>query len=259
MGGNRRIPIRFEATRGSAVLDEGPGKHRIGLLALSNDYVTERDFMNMRPSDDVVIYVSRVPNTSQCNVETLYKMASHITDATSLIVPGGRLDAVAYACTSGTAFMGYDKVRSLIQAARPGIPCSTPITSSMEALDRIGAQRIAVLTPYIDEVNVGIADYIQANGKTITGFTSFKLAENEDMARISLDSIFRAALEADREDAEALFISCTAIRAVDVIERIEQKIDKPVVTAVQAMFWQSLRLSGYKGAVSGYGRLLGIP
>ena len=135
MGSNRKIPIRFEATRESAVLDEGPGKHRIGLLALSNDYVTERDFMKMRPSDDVVIYVSRVPNTSQCNVETLYKMASHITDATSLIVPGGRLDAVAYACTSGTAFMGYDKVRSLIQAARPGIACSTPITSSMEALD----------------------------------------------------------------------------------------------------------------------------
>lgn len=169
MGSNRRIPIRFEATRESAVLDEGPGKYRIGLIALSIDYVAERNFMNMRPSDDVVIYVSRIPNTPQCNVETLHEMASHITDATSLIVPDGRLDVVAYACTSGTAFMGYDKVRSLIQAARPGIACSTPISSSMEALDRLGAQRIAVLTPYIDEVNVGIADYIQANGKTITG------------------------------------------------------------------------------------------
>ena len=61
---------------------------------------------------------------------------------------------------------------------------------------------------------------------------------------------------ADRDDAAALFISCTAIRAVDVIEKIEQQLGKPVITAVQAMFWQSLRLAGFTGKVSGYGQLL---
>ena len=245
----------FKSIKGNPEFDHGPGKFRIGLVTLSNDYVTERDFMNMRPSDDVVIYVSRLLNTPQCTIETLQEMAPKITEATSLLVPEGRLDVVAYACTSGTAVMGFERIQELIQAARPGIACVSPLTSSLAAMDFLGIKRIAVLTPYIDEVNTSIADYLEAAGQSISAFTSFKLAENEDMARLTAESIFQGAIEADRDDAEALFISCTAIRAVDVIVRIEQKLGKPVITAVQAMFWQSLRLAGFKGKVSDYGRL----
>lgn len=246
----------FESVNQTPQFDEGPGKFRIGLVTLSNDYVTERDFINMRPSDDVVIYTSRLLNTPQCTLETLQAMAPKITEATSLLVPEGRLDVVAYACTSGTAVMGFEKVQSLIQTARPDIACVTPLTSSLAAMDLFGVKRIAVLTPYIDEVNTSIAEYLEAQGQSISAFTSFKLAENEDMARLTAQSVYQGALEADRDDAEALFISCTAIRAVDVIEKIEQKLGKPVITAVQAMFWQSLRLAGYAEKVSGYGRLL---
>ena len=147
----------FELLSKSTELDQGPGQYRIGLVALSNDYVTERDFMNMRPSDDVVIFTSRIRNTPECTAESLRQMEPLITEATSLIVPDGRLDVVAYSCTSGTAVMGFDKICSLIQAARPGISVVTPITSSLAALDLFGAQRIAVLTPYVDDVNASIA------------------------------------------------------------------------------------------------------
>ena len=235
--------------------DLGPGRHRIGLIALSNDYVTERDFTNMRPSDDVAIFVSRVPNTPECTVETLRAMAPHITVAASLLVPEGRLDAVAYSCTSGTVVMGYDGICDRIHAARPGVPCITPITAALEALDRFAAQRLAVLTPYVDDVNAAIAAYIEARGKTIAGFTSFQMEDNEEMAALPGEAIYQAALEADRPDAEALFISCTAIRAVDVVDRIEQALGKPVVTANQALFWQSLRAAGCDAPVTGYGRL----
>ena len=246
----------FESVSQTPGFDQGPGKFRIGLVTLSNDYVTERDFMNMRPCDDVAIYTSRLLNTPQCTVETLQEMAPRITEATSLLVPEGRLDVVAYACTSGTAVMGFERIQSLIQTARPGVACVTPLTSSLQAMGSFGIERIAVLTPYIDEVNNSIAGYLEAKGKSISAFTSFKLAENEDMARLTAESIYQAALEADRADAAGLFISCTAIRAVDVIEKIEQKLGKPVITAVQAMFWQSLRMAGYGEKVSGYGRLL---
>ncbi len=76
------------------------------------------------------------------------------------------------------------------------------------------------------------------------------------MAALPPEAIFHGALEADRPEADALFISCTAIRAVDVVERIEQALGKPVVTANQAMIWQALRWSGYAGAIEGYGKLL---
>lgn len=248
--GFRSTPVR--ATYGP---DGGPGRYRIGLIALSNDYVTERDFLNMRPSDEVATFVSRVPNRPECTVEALGEMAPHITSAAALLVPDGRLDAVAYSCTSGTVVMGYDAIRDLVHAARPGVPCITPITASLEALNLFAAQRLAVLTPYVDDVNAAIAGYLEAQGKSIAAFTSFHIEDNEQMAALPGEAIYRAALEADRPDAEALFISCTAIRAVDVVERIEQALGKPVVTANQALYWQSLRTAGYQAPLHGYGRL----
>ena len=249
-------PMRYDAVRTKPSFDEGPGKYRIGLVTLSNDYVTERDFMNMRPSDDIVIYTSRLLNTPDCTIETLQAMAPQIAQATELLVPEGRLDVVAYGCTSGTAVLGYDRVQSLIQSVRPGIACVTPLTSSLDALDRFDANNIAVLTPYIDEVNEKIAQYIEASGKSIVAFSRFNIADNEAMAKLSSESIYQAAINIHCPDADALFISCTAIRAVDVVDKIEQKIGKPVITAIQAMFWQSLRLCGYNEPISGYGRLL---
>ena len=238
--------------------DNGPGLHRIGLITLANDYATERDFINAKPGDDVALFVTRVENTSDCTIETLPLMAPHITKAAELVIPDGRLDVMAYACTSGTVVMGYEKICALIHAARPDIPVVTPITASLAALDRFNARKLAVLTPYTDDVNSAIAAHLEQHGKTVCAFTSFRIEDNEVMARLPPEAILRGAIEADRPEAEALFISCTAIRALDVVERIEQAIGKPVVTANQAMIWQALRLSGCDRPVEGYGTLLNL-
>ena len=115
-----------EPVRTQYVLDAGPGAYRIGLIALATDHATERDFMNMRPGDDVVIYTSRVRNFNPCTVENLQTMAPLLTEAASLILPGSRLDVMAYSCTSASVVIGHDAVAERIHAARPGIPCVTP-------------------------------------------------------------------------------------------------------------------------------------
>jgi maleate isomerase len=245
------IPVKTAFTP-----DMGPGKHRIGLILLSNDYATERDFINTRPGDDVALFSARVPNTPECNLNTLPKMAPHITTAAGQIVPEGRLDVIAYSCTSGTVVMGYDEICARVHAARPGVRVVTPITASLAALDWFAAERLAVLTPYTDDVNGAIAGHLRDKGKEICAFTSFHIEDNEVMAALPPNAIYQAALEADRPEAHALFISCTAIRAVDVVERIEQRLGKPVVTANQAMIWQALRWSGFDKAIEGYGQLL---
>lgn len=212
--------------------------------------------MNMRPSDDVAIFVSRILNANPCTVENLLTMAPRVSDAVSLILPLGRLDAVAYSCTSGTVVIGYDAIAASVHAVRPEIPVATPITAGIAALKSFSARRVAVLTPYVDDVNRPIAHYIEDNGLDVVALTSFLFADDNDMAGISPEAIYQAALEADRPEADALFISCTAIRAVDTIERIEQTLRKPVVSANQALFWQALRATGYQQSVPGYGQLL---
>jgi maleate isomerase len=247
--------FRSRPVEASYELDAGPGDYRIGLLALSNDYVTERDFMNMRPGDGVAIYTSRLLNSSDCTVETLRALAPRLTEATALLIPEGRLDVVAYSCTSGSVVAGFQEIEASIQAARPGIPCITPITAGLTAFEALGVHKVAVLTPYIDEVNAHIVRYLEEHGMAVPRFTSFHMASAEDMAALPADAIHRAALEADCPEAEALFISCTAIRAVDVVQTVEDDLGKPVVTANQAMFWQSLRRAACTAPVPGYGRL----
>jgi len=248
-----------EPVRTPYSLDAGPGRYRIGLVVLASDYVTERDFINMRPSDEVTIHTSRVRNVNPVTVENLRKMAPLITESASLIIPDGRLDSMAYSCTSGTVVIGYEAVRASIQAARPGIPVATPISASLAAFERLGVRRVAVLTPYVDDVNRAIAAHLHQHGVEVPRFTSFHIADDNHMAGLSPEVIHRAALEADSADAEALFISCTAIRAVEAVERIETDLGKPVVTAIQAMFWQALRFAGCQAPVAGYGRLLRLP
>jgi len=245
--------------RSAYALDEGPGRYRIGLVALASDYASERDFMNMRPNDDVAVYVSRVRNVNPCTVDNLRTMAPKLGDAVSLLIPDGRLDAVAYSCTSGTVVIGYEAIAASVRAVRPGIPVATPITAGIEGLSRFEARKVAVLTPYTDDVNGPIVNYLTGNGLDVVALTSFLIADDNVMACIPPQAIYDAALEADRPDADALFISCTAIRAVDVVERIEREIGKPVITANQAMFWMALRAAGYPSPIDGYGRLLRLP
>lgn len=241
---------------GEATTDGGPGRFRIGLIVLSNDYVTERDFINLRPSDDVALFTTRIESAQICTPETLAEMAPQMTDCAALLVPDGRLDAVAYSCTSGTVVIGYGAVRDSIQAARPNVPVITPITASLAALDKFGAGRIAVLTPYVDAVNGLIDAHLRSAGKDVVAFSSFGIEDNEVMAALAPEAIYQAALKADHPDAEALFISCTAIRAADVVDRVEQTLGKPVVTANQAMYWHCLRSAGCDAKQQGSGALL---
>jgi len=239
--------------------DAGPGKYRVGMILLSNDYATERDFINMRPSDEVTYFAVRIPMPSEITPESLARTESELGMAASLILPGGRVDAIAYSCTSASVVLGHERVQRAIQSGRPGVPCITPINAVLSALDVLGAARIAVLTPYIDAINEQLLQYFSDRGIDVRSFYSFKLISDLDMANLSPRSILQGAVEADRDDADAVFISCTAIRAAEVIDIIEQKIGKPVVTSIQAMFWQSIRTAGYTAPIHGYGRLLSVP
>ena len=59
----------------------------------------------------------------------------------------------------------------------------------------------------------------------------------------------------DHKDAEAIFISCTALRAVEVLDQIEKKVSKYVISSNQAIIWDCLRSVNIKNTISGYGKL----
>ena len=75
------------------------------------------------------------------------------------------------------------------------------------------------------------------------------------MVKVTPDFIKEFALSIDRQDAEAIFISCGALRSIDVVDKIEEIVGKPVIVSNQAMIWETLRLAGINDVIDGYGRL----
>ena len=239
------------------VLDAGPAPHKIGLIALSTDMVTERDFsLMLPPGDDVMYYTARVPNVCPVTVENLRRMAPHLADAAAQILPTTPLDVIAYSCTSGTVSIGPDEVTAQIRNGRPGVNVVTPITAALAAFETLGIKRISLMTPYTDDVNRTMAGFLEQHGVEIANVAGFCLEDDQEMARLTPDGIRSAALEIADPDADAVFVSCTGIRSAEAIEAIETALGKPALCSNQCMFWQSLRLAGYTQPVEGFGRLL---
>ena len=238
-----------------------PGRRaRLGMLLLATDFATERELIDMMPrlgpgGDDIAWFTGRVPNANAVTVEALQAMHARLGAAAANILPGERLDALAYSCTSGTLAMGEARTLAALAAARPDVPVTTPATAARAALKALGVRRIAVLTPYTAAVNRLIAGFLADAGFEIVAYTAFDLATDGEMSGIPRDALIAAAGDADRPGAEALFVSCTALRAVGAVAPLETRLGKPVITSNQAMFWHALRLAGVDGALTGFGRL----
>ncbi|WKL38978.1 hypothetical protein Q1M64_04665 (plasmid) [Sinorhizobium meliloti] len=92
-------------------------------------------------------------------------------------------------------------------------------------------------------------------GFEILNIQGLNIENDEDMARVTPDYIFEFAKQVDRPGSDAIFISCGALRSVDVIHALEAEIGKPVITSNQAMMWDCLRLAGVIDRSAKYGRL----
>ena len=250
------IATPTQQVKASYAFDGGAVRHRIGLIALSTDQTIERDFLRMLPSDDVMFYTSRVFVTNPITVQNLRKMGPQLAEAAEKILPDVELGAIAYGCTSGTVAIGYDEVKKQIQAGKAGVSVVTPISAGVHAFHKLGVRQISLLTPYTDSVNQAMRVYLEDEGIRVINIGSFCLDSDLEMARIPPSAIYAAALQTCLPEADALFISCTAIRSAEVAESLESVLSKPVLTSNQCMFWESLRLSSCTSPVDGFGCIL---
>jgi maleate isomerase len=229
----------------------------IGLIVLATDHTIEHEWRRiLRDVEGVGVFETRIWNDAQINSETLAQMEARITDCTAVIRPGERIDVVGYACTSGAMVIGPDNVAARVHEARPDIPVTNPFSAGLAALRRLGAQRIALLTPYVDEVNQRMRAFIEREGISVPVLGSFNHEDDNEVARISEQSIEDALCELGAHDAvDAAFVACTSLRVAGIVERAEARLGKPVTSSNHALAWHCLRLAGVDDVVPGYGRL----
>ena len=231
---------------------------RIGLLALATAFASEAELRRMAPPG-VELFTNRITNANPVTVANLLAMAPDIARAAGGILPGFRLDALIYGCTTGTAAIGETEVDRLIRSARPDVPATNPIRAVRTACAALGVRRVSLLTPYIQEVNETLAHDLEARGLEVLDVTGFGLMTDEAMTGVPAAAVLEAAPGATHADADALFISCTALRVAGVLERIEAGLARPVIASNQALLWHALRLIGDERPVPGFGRLMTLP
>lgn len=238
-------------------LDNGLGARcRIGIIELSIDQTSEHEFRRMLALPGVDFYVSRIPCDANITRETLAAMEGDVEQGARLILPGLRLDVAGFTCTSGTMVIGEDRVFDLIRRARPGIACTSPITGALAGLRALGLRRVALLTPYVQEINDMMRAWLAARGIEVPVMGSFNNPDDDQVARISLASTREAAIELGRSAAvDGVFVSCTSLRTADIIADVEQAIGKPMVASNQAQAWHLLRLGRVDDRQPQFGRL----
>lgn len=233
---------------------------RIGLLVTAVNTTLEPDFNRLAP-DGVSVHAARMrlrSGTSSVDLIESLSEPSDVIEAKVMELADARVGVILYGCTSGSFAAGPDGDHVLQEVmTRAGrIPFVTTTAASVDALRALGIERPAVVTPYPAEVNARLESYLLKSGLTPTGVGGVEEPDVAGHAAHSPDDIHAMAVAGDHPGADGVFISCTQLRALDVVERLERDLGKPVVAANQASLWKSLAVLGIPDPIPGYGRLM---
>ena len=229
---------------------------KVGLLALSTDLTIENDFQSICQKLPFDLFVNRIHNENPLTKENLKKMYDQIESVTEKILPGQKINTIAYGCTSGTIAIGEEKVKEKVQLAKADCYVTTPVTSAIKAFEEMNLKNIALFTPYPESVNKTILEYFRKKNINIVSFSTFNIDLDEDIASVDPKYLLETLVKLDIKDADALFVSCTALPALQILDQVEKKINKIVLSSNQTLIWDTLRSIGYKSPVEGYGKLL---
>jgi len=237
--------------------DSGLGtRGRIGLIVLQSDQTIEHEVASLLGGDDIAIYHARIPNAMEVTPDTLRQMETDLPHTASLLPPSFAFNAIGYACTSGATLIGEDRVDQIIRQIHPDAKTSNPITATKKALAALNVKRIALLTPYAPEVTTEMQQNLRDAGFYINAVASFNESDDFTVARITSDSIYKAVLSiGSREDCDGVFVSCTSLRALEIIAQAEQQLDKPVISSNQALAWHLAHIAGIESTPPDAGRL----
>jgi len=239
---------------------DGGRHHRaqLGFIMMSTDLAGEADFFDMAP-EGVGVHITRLKTDDYTTNETLARHIEHMADAAGRIQPDVEPDVVSYSCTSGSIVIGEARV---FEEIRKGAPWAQPmclVTGVVDALRELGAQKLVVGTPYLDEINTAEAEFLLEKSFEVLDIQGLNLTTGIEFGRVTPAYWKQFAIDIDRPEADAVFLSCGGIRALEVVEEIEHAIGKPVITSNQAQFWSCLRRAGIMDELDGFGQVFKHP
>lgn len=229
---------------------------RIGLMVPSINTVMEVDFTRMAPPG-VSVHTARLFTEREGTFEALIKMEEE-SDLAARALATCQPGVLVYGCTSGTFIKGPSWNKEIIGKLTKltGIPTVTTAGSMIIALKAAKLTRISVVTPYVRRTNEQLVKFLEVQGVRVLTLEAFDMLDMFDHAKIEPWQIYELARKAHRKGAQGLFIACTQMRALDVLDPLEQDLGMPVISATQATMWNALKTLDVPARVPGFGRLM---
>ena len=228
---------------------------RIGLLYPETGMLDE-EYWGWVP-EGVALFIARTEVPASASVEVMTRMAESVeVERICRGLAKIDVDAIAYACTAVGFIRGIgsdqDVIRRMEEAS--GVRATTTITATVNALRELGVRRLAVATPYLAEIDEKLREFLEESGFVVVNQQGLGI-HGRDINLVPIDQVYRLAKQVDTSEADGIYVACTSLRTLEIIEALEHDVGKPVVSANQATMWEVLRLAGVKVYVPGLGQL----
>lgn len=198
------------------------------------------------------VHAMRIEHTADTE-ERLIGLSRQAPAAAKLLAHA-KVNVIGYGCTASGFLHTPAEDKALAERIKneTGIPCATSSRAIVDGLRALGAKKLSLASPYAPWLNERLKQYLTADGFDVLAMQGLS---TEAHSTITRERILTLVDEVVRPQTEAIFISCSNFRTLDIIDPIEQKYGKPVVTSNASMMWAMLRLLGDRRDVPGAGRL----
>ena len=229
---------------------------RIGLLVPSINTTMETEFWRLAP-EGVSVHSARIAGGRHGTPEELRSMenaSKKAAEEVAMVEP----DVVVYGCTSGSFFEGpeWNKKICAQLSAITKAPTVTTAGAMAECLMAAGHKKVDVVTPYVELTNERLKQFLKAHGIDVVKLGTFDMLDMFDHAKIQPEEIYQKVKQITTPDAEAVFVACTQLRALEVVDMLERDLGKPVYSAVQASAWQAYAAMAVDPKIADCGSLL---
>ena len=235
---------------------------RIGALVPISNTNLESDMILLRPKN-VSLHFARVGGYDLDAIpdsEQMRKFGATPLESTIDDLAAARPDVILYGCTSATLAHGpaFDTRLAEAISKRSGAPAVTAAGAIVEALRHLKVRRVAFSTPYVQTLGQEAASFLEACGfTTVSSVHGGEGLDSYQQGALTPEEIFDMTCRADSDMAEALVIPGTDVRGVEVIDSLEHRLGKPVVTSNQAMMFCAVKRLGLDvSCLPAIGRLL---
>lgn len=234
------------------------GTRRIGVLLPPTNAACEAEFPRYLP-DGCALHFNRLSRSGTAlSADSLLGMIDSVERTARGLAELGP-EVMLYACTTGTFLAGPDKHAEMGDRIRreTGIPGITTATAVLEALHTLRARRVFMVTPYPAHINDQEVAFLAHHGITVPRWDSFLHEDSLQNVRRTSSETAELVLRnrGSLEQVDAVFISCTNLKSMDQLARLEAELGVPVVSSNAATLWLGLRRMGVPTAHLPLGRL----